>query len=89
MRYHWGPQGIFWNEPGELVALTPPRLALVSFLLVVVGSLGDLIESMLKRAVNIKDSGGVFPGIGGILDVIDSLIFAPPLLYFFLCWSLV
>ena len=64
------------------------RTGAVSLLLCLAGVFGDLIESMFKRAVQIKDSSGIFPGIGGILDVIDSLIFAPPCLYFCLVWWL-
>ena len=52
----------------------------------VIGLFGDLFESMYKRTVNIKDSRAIFPGMGGLLDVVDSLIFAPPVLYYFLIW---
>jgi phosphatidate cytidylyltransferase len=51
---------------------------------VIFGTLGDLIESMLKRSLNIKDSGNIMPGHGGILDRFDAALFASPVVFAYL-----
>ncbi len=55
----------------------------LGLILPIAGVVGDLIESLLKRAAGVKDSGRMFLGMGGILDVIDSLLFSAPLLYIY------
>ncbi len=57
---------------------------ILGVLLGLMGVVGDLAESLLKRETNVKDSGGVLPGIGGALDLIDSLLFTAPVLYAYL-----
>jgi phosphatidate cytidylyltransferase len=82
--------GIAGSMAGALVAKLTffPALSLGHCLAAAVGlgllgQLGDLFESLLKRSCGVKDSGTIFPGHGGILDRLDSLLFAVPAAYFY------
>ncbi len=60
------------------------HLAITGFLFAVVGQIGDLSESLMKRFCNAKDSGNILPGMGGFLDAVDSILFTAPIFYFHL-----
>ena len=63
------------------VTVTMPQAIILGPIFSLAGMLGDLAESLLKRSANIKDSGAIFPGMGGLLDIFDSLLFAVPVGY--------
>jgi phosphatidate cytidylyltransferase len=60
--------------------IDPIHLALIAPVATVLGQIGDLAESLLKRSVGVKDSGKIMPGHGGLLDRVDALVFAGPAL---------
>jgi phosphatidate cytidylyltransferase len=67
-----------------LDSLSAADAAALGLLAGIAAPLGDLCESMLKRSAGVKDSGGIIPGHGGLLDRVDSLIFTTPVLYYYL-----
>ena len=72
-----------WAFPGEPVA----PLVVLGVMLAAIGICGDLFESLLKRSAGVKDASGLIPGHGGMLDRIDSLLFAGPVYYLFLRYA--
>jgi phosphatidate cytidylyltransferase len=81
--------GLLFSISGALVSkafLHFSYLHLISMgiFLGILGQLGDLSESLIKRDCEVKDSGNIFPGLGGVLDAIDSLLFTAPAFYFYI-----
>ncbi|CAN5735466.1 phosphatidate cytidylyltransferase [soil metagenome] len=76
--------GMFWLMPTQLSALNWTHATVLGLLLGFAAVIGDLAESIVKRSTGVKDSGNFLPGIGGALDLIDSLLFTAPLLFFYL-----
>jgi phosphatidate cytidylyltransferase len=81
--------GLIFSILGALVCqpmLPFPYLHLVFIgaVLGILAQMGDLSESLMKRDCQIKDSAAIFPGMGGILDVVDSLLFTAPVFYFYI-----
>jgi phosphatidate cytidylyltransferase len=71
-----------WLARGAFPAhLTPLYAALIAVPIAVLGIVSDLVESMVKRRANRKDSGGIIPGMGGVFDVSDSLILVAPVAF--------
>jgi len=68
----------------EKPALWP--IILLTMAINMAAQLGDLVESLIKRGANVKDSGTILPGHGGMLDRIDALLFAAPLLWYYAAW---
>jgi phosphatidate cytidylyltransferase len=75
------PDGLYGSEipaTGTVILLT--------IVLNIAAQLGDLVESLIKRGAGVKDSGAILPGHGGMLDRIDALLFAAPILWFYAAW---
>jgi phosphatidate cytidylyltransferase len=64
------------------------QIVILGLMISVFGQLGDLVESLLKRNTGVKDSGNLFPGHGGILDRMDSIVFAVVVVYYWVVWSI-
>lgn len=68
----------------KMPGMTWAHAIILGIILSIAAVVGDLIESLFKREAGVKDSGRFFPGIGGILDLLDSLLFNAPLMYLYL-----
>ena len=90
---HTDLMAVYRTQAGSTVPTLQPRhyhlgvMALCGVLLAVVGHAGDLTMSLFKRDAGIKDSGSVIPGMGGLLDLLDSPLLAAPVAYWMLAWA--
>ncbi|MFZ0292624.1 MAG: phosphatidate cytidylyltransferase [Candidatus Sulfotelmatobacter sp.] len=73
--------GLFGLEKPEMWPIV-----LLTVALNIAAQLGDLVESLIKRGAGVKDSGSILPGHGGMLDRVDALLFAAPVLWFYAVW---
>ena len=79
-----GGLGVYFAWQSKMPLLTPVSASVLCLCLAAVCVVGDLAESVIKRCLEVKDSGNFLPGIGGSLDLIDSLLFTAPVFFFYL-----
>ena len=68
----------------KMIGMNLLHAVILGIVLSIAAVIGDLIESLFKREAGVKDSGSLIPGIGGILDLLDSLLFNAPIMYLYL-----
>jgi phosphatidate cytidylyltransferase len=79
-----GSIGLVLLMPEKLSHFSVLHAGILGLVLGFAAIIGDLAESVVKRSIDAKDSGHMLPGIGGVLDLIDSLLFTAPLLFFYM-----
>jgi phosphatidate cytidylyltransferase len=85
LAFSLGASVLFVRWAGDwLPGMTLGHALMLGLMLGAAAVVGDLIESLFKREAGVKDSGAFFPGIGGILDLLDSLLFNAPIMYLYL-----
>ena len=80
--------GCFYLFSDQIPLILPSHAAILAVVLALVAVVGDLVESILKRSFEAKDSGHVMPGIGGVLDLINSILLTGPVFFVYLLYRL-
>ncbi len=73
--------------PLDTIKMPVVQIIILSFIISIISQISDLVESAIKRAAGVKDSGNWIPGHGGILDVFDSVILTAPFLYYWMIFN--
>lgn len=97
--FQHGPQITAWllhagliDRPSGMYGLEQPSLwpiIVLSAVVNIAAQLGDLVESLIKRGAGVKDSGSILPGHGGMLDRIDAMLFAVPVVWAYISWHMI